>query len=115
MERPCPGESIQFTCTISSIVHLWRVSSLGITETLAPANQGQVLPDPPFQFSVTEVVPGVSITSTATVTATISLNGTLVSCEDGFESLPAQSSTINLRGECVVIVCGCKLGMQGLQ
>ena len=112
VERPCPGESVTFTCTVSSLAHVWRVSDLSITETLVPANQGQVLPDPPFEFNVTEVIPGENITTTATVIATISLNGTLVSCEAGIGSLPGQSSTINLRGECVVsvvIVCACKL------
>ena len=55
--------------------------------------------DPPFQFAVTEVVPGTSITSTATVNVTEDLNGTLIVCEDGNLVLPGQNSTINLRGE----------------
>ena len=55
--------------------------------------------DPPFQFSVTEVVSGISITSTATVTATADLNGTLVVCQDGIGMLPDQNSTINLNGK----------------
>ena len=103
VERPCPEESIEFTCTVPSLGHRWRVPSLSISRSLLPGDLGQVIPDPPFEFNVTEVRTGTSITSTATVTATADLNGTLVSCEDGIGSLPAQSSTINLRGEYVHI------------
>ena len=114
MERPCPEESIEFTCTVASLAHLWTVPSLSITESLLPNNQGQVISDPPFQFSVTEVRTGTSITSTATVTATADLNGTLVMCQDGIGSLPAQTSTINLRGEYLQLLCVhvCKFGMK---
>ena len=101
MERPCPEESIEFTCTVPSLAHRWRVPSLGIVRSFLPGDLGQVIPDSSFEFNVTEVRTGTSITSTATVTATADLNGTLVSCEDGIGSLPAQSSTINLRGEYV--------------
>ena len=40
-----------------------------------------------------------SITSTATVTATVDLNGTIVVCRDGIGMLPDQSSTIMIIGE----------------
>ena len=87
-----------FTCTISSVAHRWSVPSLGIILSLLPGDQGRVFSDPPFQFSVTEVRTGSSITSTATVTATSDLNGTLVLCQDGIGILPDQNSTITLRG-----------------
>ena len=86
------------TCTLSSLVHVWRVPSLGISRALAPANQGRVMSDPPFQFAVTEVMTGTSITSTATVIATTDLNGILIVCQDGIGMLPDQNTTINLRG-----------------
>ena len=54
--------------------------------------------NPPFQFNVTEVMTG-SITSSATVTATVDLNGTVVVCWDGIGMLPDQSSTITIIGE----------------
>jgi len=99
VERPCPGETVTFTCTISSTVHDWSATPLGAPRTLAAGGLGRVVSDPPFEFNVTEVMTG-SITSTATVNATINLNGTLVSCQDGSGMmLPGQSSTINLRGE----------------
>ena len=105
MERPCPGESVTFTCTISSVGHQWDIPSLGISRSLLPRDQGRVITDhPPFQFTVTEVVTGTSITSTATVNATADLNGTLVVCLDGVGTLPDQNSTINLRGEHVASV-----------
>ena len=97
VERPCPGENVTFTCTILASALQWMVPSLGITRALVPSNQGKVFSDPPFQFTVTEVMTG-SITSTATVNATTNLNGTLVVCQDGFE-MQDQNSTINIIGE----------------
>ena len=99
VERPCPGESVTFTCTLSSTAHQWVVSSLNIDRTFAPSGLGNVILDSPFEFAVTEVVPGTSITSTATVNATADLNGTLVLCQDGNLVLQGQNSTLNLRGE----------------
>ena len=89
-----------FTCTVLSLAHVWIIPSLGITRSLTPISQGDgVISDPPFEFNVTEVVPGTSITSTATVNVTADLNGTLVVCQDGLGMLPDQSITINLQGE----------------
>ena len=99
VERPCPRESVTFTCTVSSVGHQWQVPSRGITEDLLPSSLGRVISGPPFQFTVTEVVSGTSITSTATVNATEDLNGTLVLCRDGVGMEPEQNSTLNLRGE----------------
>ena len=107
VERPCPGETLTFTCTVPSLAHQWIVPSLNISQPLTPSSQlNPVPPVPPFQFSVTEVRIGSSITSTATVTVTADLNGTLVMCQDGNLALPDnQNSTINLRGEHIVTVC----------
>ena len=77
---------------------MWRVPSLGIFRALLLRDQGRVIFDPPFQFAVTEVMTGTSITSTATVIATADLNGTLIMCQDGIGMLPDQNITINLRG-----------------
>ena len=89
-----------FTCTLSSTAHRWSVPSLGIYRSLAPSSQQDgMISDLPFQFAVTEVVPGTSITSTATVNVAANLNGTLVLCQDGNLVLPSQNTTINLRGE----------------
>ena len=90
-----------------SLAHLWRISSLGIARTLVPSSEGQVFSDPPFQFSVTEVRTGTSITSTATVNITADLNGTLVMCQDGIGVLPDQNSTIKLRGELEIKCAEC--------
>ena len=101
MERPCPGEQMVFTCTVPSLAHQWKIPSLNITQTLALSSQPQS--DHPFEFNVTEVVPGTSITSTATVNVTADLNGTLVLCKDGNLVLLNQNTTINLRGEHAVV------------
>ena len=101
MERPCPGERVTFTCTIESAAHRWEVSSLGVSRSLLARDRGRVLSDPPFQFTVTEVMAG-SITSTATVNATTNYNDTLVVCQDGIGSLTDQNATINIVGEHVM-------------
>ena len=101
VERPCPGEQMVFTFTVPSLVHQWRVPSLNISQTLVPSSQLQS--DHPFEFNVTEVMTGTSITSTATVNVAANLNGTLVLCEDGNLVLPNQNGTINLRGEHAVV------------
>lgn len=90
-----------FTCKIPSEGHEWKIPSLNITLDLLPVifRQGRVVTDhPPFQFTVTEVMTG-SITSTATVTATRDLNGTLVVCRDGVGLELKQKNTIILSGE----------------
>ena len=84
---------------MSSLGHEWEIPSLNISRALLPGNKGETLSDSPFQFTVTEVVLGTIITSTATVNATEDLNGTLVLCEDGFKNHPSQKSTINIIGE----------------
>ena len=109
VERPCPGESVTFTCTIPSLGHQWNIQSLDISRSLLRRDQGRVITDhPPFQLNVTEVIPGTSITSTATVNATADLNGTVVVCQDGVGTLPDQSSAINLRGEYSILSYACK-------
>ena len=103
VERSCPGESVTFTCTISSLAHRWEASALDMPRSVIPRDQGGVVSDPPFKFNVTEVVIGSYITSTATVSATTDLNGTLITCQDGIGMLPDQSNTISVRGEDAVI------------
>ena len=98
-ERPCPKERVTFTCTVRSVGHLWDIPFLNISRALLPRDQGRVISDPPFQFTVTEVVMAASIKSTATVTVITELNGTLVVCRDGIGMLPDQSSIINIIGE----------------
>lgn len=100
MERPCPGENVTFTCTIPSNGHQWSIPSHGIYQSLLPRDLGRVITDhPPFQFTVTEVITGSSIISTATVTATADLNGTVLLCQDGIGMLPNQNNTINIIGK----------------
>ena len=99
VERPCPGENVVFTCALESTAHRWKIPSLGIARSLTPGDQDIVISDIPFVFTVTEVVTGTSITSTATVTAATNLNGTLVVCQDGNLRLTGKNNTINLRGE----------------
>ena len=91
---------------ISSVGHQWDIPSLNITRELLPTSEGRVITDHPFQFTVTEVMTGSSIISTATVNATVDLNGTLVICRDGVRRETEQRNTINIMGEhvaCTVV------------
>ena len=88
-----------FTCALESTAHRWEVPSLGIIRSLTPADEDDVFSDEPFQFNVTEVVTGTSITSTATFTAATNLTGTLVVCQDGNQILAEKSNTINILGK----------------
>ena len=103
-----------FTCTVPSLGHGWEIPSLNISRDLVRRNKNKVMSDPPFQFAVTEVRTGSSITSTATVNATEDLNGTLVMCQDGFKKVyPSQNSTINIIGEhCIrhTTIRTCRMG-----
>ena len=99
VERPCPGESVTFTCTIPSLGHQWDIPFHSMSQRVAARDQGGIISAPPFQFNVTEVTAS-NIRSTATVNATADLNGTLVSCQDSILGmLPIQNSTINIIGE----------------
>ena len=62
-----------------------------------------MISEPPFQIAIVQVMTRF-ITSTATVTVTVALNGTLIMCKDGIGMLPDQNTTINLKGEHVLIV-----------
>ena len=88
-----------FTCTIPSNGHQWSIPSHGIFQSLLLRDQGRVIPNPPFQFNVIEVMMTGSIISTATVTATADLNGTVLLCQDGIGMLPNQNNTINIIGK----------------
>ena len=98
MERPCPGDRVEFTCTISSDRHLWEVPNItqGLLRNSTPISV------PPFEFAVVERMPD-SITSIAVVIITTPLtevlNGTLILCRDGIGTEPEQNTAINLRGE----------------
>ena len=48
MERPCPGENVTFTCTISAPGHQWNILSHGIFQSLLPRDQGRVIFNPPL-------------------------------------------------------------------
>ena len=105
VERPCPGDRVEFTCTISSDGHLWEVPNLNITQGLL--RNSTSTSDPPFEFAVLGMMPD-SITSIAVVIVTTPLtevlNGTLILCQDGIGTEPEQNTTIILRGEHVMIV-----------
>ena len=109
MERPCPGESVTLTCTVPSTAHQWNIPSLGITQSLLPRDEGRVFSEPPFQFTVTRVITGSIIISTATVNATADLDATLVLCQGGTGMEPDQNSTLNIIGEyCMLYAYKCQ-------
>ena len=100
LERVNPGGIVTLNCTVPSLSHWWNVSSRDGGRSLTRADQDSVIQDPPFNFSVADAIPGSSITSTAVATVPVELNGTIVSCRDGFWVLPdPQSWVILVTGE----------------
>ena len=97
----CPGEIVTITCTTPTQTHQWRVLDLEIYRGLAAADGNRVVPpDFPFQFAVIAVMQNGSIISTGTVNFTANLNGTTVSCRDGYLTFPIeQRTTIMLKGK----------------
>ena len=97
----CPGEIVTITCTTPTRTHQWMVLDLNIHRGLAAADWNRVVPpDFPFQFRVINVMQNGSIRSTGTVNFTANLNGTTVSCRDGFLTFPIeQRTTIMLKGK----------------
>jgi len=90
----CPGEIVTITCTTPTRTHQWRVLGLGIYRSLVAADWNTaVQPDFPFQFAVIAVMQNGSIISTGTVNFTENLNGTTVSCRDGYLRFPIEQRT----------------------
>ena len=77
------------------------VLDLNIHRGLAAADWNRVVPpDFPFQFRVINVMQNGSIRSTGTVNFTANLNGTTLSCRDGYLRFPIeQRTTIMLKGK----------------
>ena len=98
VERPCPGERVEFTCTmlldISGVLHPLTSLKLSMLQTWIHFF------DSPFEFGVFMVDQGTAITSIARVTAIENLM--LVLCQDGVGMEPEQNITINLSGEYTV-------------
>lgn len=98
--RVHPGENVRLNCTVPSLSHYWNDSSRYGGRSLTRADQGSVIQDPLFNFSVADAIPGSSIITTAVATVPQELNGTIVSCRDGFWLLPdTQSWVILVTGE----------------
>ena len=97
----CPGEIVIIPCTIPTRTQQWRAPDLDIARSLAAADLNEAVPpDRPFQFAVTNVTLNGSIISTATVNFTGSLNGTIVSCRDGYLIFPNEQRTmLKLKGK----------------
>ena len=103
----CPGVRVTFTCTVSSNTHDWRIFN-GISEQEVAI----VTPSRPsatnLGFEVTTVGPAVNpITSTATVTTTADLNGTVILCRNELvpPDLLEQNTTVNIIGELITSWC----------
>ena len=97
----CPGERVIFTCTVSSNAHDWRIFN-GISEQ----EIALVTPNRPnatnLGFQLTRVGTAVNpITSTATVTTTADLNGTVILCRNELvpPNLLEQNTTVSIIGE----------------
>ena len=97
----CPGERVTLTCNVSSNLHDWRIINSSTDQeigVLTPTNPSRT--NLGFELTVVDVTAS-PITSTATVTTSTDLNGTVIVCNNGL--LPPnrveQSTTVNIIGE----------------
>ncbi len=99
VERPCPMETVTFTCTVAGNLLRWEPS--GVTDIDVPSNAEINVPQMRSGYTATLIAANdTTLTSTLSRTAE---NGITVSCVD---PLPAPlttigSSTIRLVGELV--------------
>ena len=88
----CPGEEVTFTCTVIELPSLgWKIEKYIVGEVIFLRRDQVKLRVPisrgPFQIVLTSLSPSNSsqedanITSTLTVNATLTLNGTVVKCD----------------------------------
>ena len=92
-----------FTCTVSSNAFQWEVPDLSISESLVAGDLGIPMVVNPFVFTITSFDPGppVQSVSSASVTVTAMLNGTVIQCIDGSGPNGESDDTIMLViGEC---------------
>ena len=105
----CPGEELTYTCTIDGFATVWRMTP----QPCAAGGVGLVhstLGDPPKKcgpFSAQLTANDSNCyTSTLTVTASLELNGTVVTCEDTFGNV-AGSATMLLSKSHTIRFCCC--------
>ena len=100
----CPGQSVTFTCTVdSNSVHEWAIMDGSTTMSI-----DFVTPSVPnatnlgFTLTVLDVT-AAPITSTATVTITSDLNGTVIVCSNALvgNNRLEQTTTVNVIGELI--------------
>ncbi len=86
----CPGTNVTFTCSVSFLVLRWEYN--GDDEITG----GGGVPDPigPFALEIVEAN-ATFISSTATVTATGALDGTVITCTNPL-TMESQDGTVNV-------------------
>ena len=107
MANLCPGERVEFMCALSTFgENQWQIPSLGIQQTIYRVQNISV---PPFRFIAWS---GMMMSSSAIVTATEDLNGTLVLCWDDYytENVNITMNIIGKHSEIIVkctVLCFC--------
>ncbi len=96
VERPCPMETVTFTCTVAGNLLRWEPS--GVTDIDVPSNAEINVPEMRSGYTV-RLIAANDTTLTSTLSRTAE-NGITVSCVDPLPTLTTiGSSTIRLVGE----------------
>ena len=112
-KRPCPDDTITFTCNVSGVDLTWRVlSSEGVLVALFNIDfQTMVnVPEEMLDFTATlrSRTSTTDSTSTLTTTASVKVNGYTVVCADVAMEIGRKtiqlSSECNLSKECIIII-----------
>lgn len=106
----CVGQSIMLNCDIEAASHVWRTS--------VTSRQTEIIPnapfnpdDPPFLYFFASIKSERNFVTSATVSATADLNGTVVSCGGSDNSTSFLNATILVFGEFRVSIILCLMIM----
>ena len=103
----CPGEQVIFTCTVSSVAHVWTITSESnpsdtFTVSLTNSDLNPVSPNMNYSFSGSVNASAQVIVTTATVIVTPSIGTINVRCQAPFVNSDddIQSVQAEFLGEC---------------
>ena len=101
LDRPCPGETLVYTCSEANSVLTWSISGSALHTYVAGVSgtfTTEVDPTTGATARAMEVVLGVQLTSTLTIDA-VSNDGVVIECADAGGTAEAMNVTLNLAGE----------------
>ena len=100
----CIGENVTYICKIIAFNHIWNVNGSIMGRTLSASSD--VRAEQEYTLRVVSVDGNDNIISSLSVNSSAGLNGTSISCEDGFvTTMFSETKTVAMvLGECVCVI-----------